>query len=456
MSQMQNMRKAIILTTVFVLTAYSATAQLSLRNREKKSTYNEQIVKKYTDSIVMLVAVDSIKATMNADDVVLNNPYYYPLLLSPTMYSQPIKDVMESPWKPSRVAEDKKYLPSAYDLFGDSVQQKMMSTLMWAYTNVPWLVSTTQKNIDDAAGIRKEAISQPVRDVTHITPQNSDHVDLGIEDASYKVVTRRPNFWTFNGRLYYSMSQNYFSSKGVPNNNTFRLETEMNANYNNQRNLTFNNNLKARLGFTSQSKDKKHKYLTSDNRVEMTNQIGLKAIKHLDYTLTLYTWTHIYPKYASNSDYVTEDFLSPVTGNLALGMKYSVNWRTKKRANVFHFDITLSPLSYNATYCDRKALRHSKGIPGRHHAYNSFGPSATLNYAWNISQNINTRGNIYYYSNYHRVEARYSSTTDFVINKYLTSSLYLYPTFNDNRFNKGKRELFTVQETLSMGLTIKF
>lgn len=446
-----------IMASVLVMACASAQVlPRYIRDKEIKPTYNEMVVKKYIDSINVVVDVDSVFRQTRQEETVLNNPYYYPLLLHPTLYNSPVKDVMKSTWKPSRLEVAAPLLPPATTQFGDSVEQSMLSTMMWAYTTVPWLVGTTQKDIDNAAGIRKEIIESPVKEVTHITPQREENFDLGIEDASYKVITRRPNFWKFNGRLYYSMGQNYFSSKGVQNNNTFRLETEFNINYNNSRGFSQTNNVKARLGFTSQSKDKKHKYITSDNRLEMTNQFGLKAIKHWEYTLTVSSWTPLYPKYASNSDYVTEDFLSPVTANFALGMKYSVDFKTKKRGNVFHFDATLSPLSYNTIYCDRKALRNSKGIPRKHHAYNSFGPSASINYSWNISKNISTRGNIYYYSDYHRVEARWSSTTNFTINKYLTSSLYLFPTFNDNRFVNGKRELFNIQETLSMGLTVTF
>ncbi len=427
-----------------------------LRDKEVKPTYNEMVVSKYIDTIAVVMAADSAAREARQEETVLNNPYYYPLLLHPTLYNSPVKDVMRCDWKPARLGVAAPLLPPANTQFGDSVEQSMLNTMMWAYTNVPWLVGTTQKDIDNAAGIRKEIIESPVKEVTHITPQREEQIDLGIEDASYKVITRRPNFWTFNGRLYYSMGQNYFSTKGTQNNNTFRLETELNANYNNSRGVSFTNRVLARLGFTSQSKDKKHKYITSDNRVDMTNQLGLRAIKHWEYTFTISSWTHIYPKYASNSDYVTEDFLSPVNANFAIGMKYSLDVNTKKRGRVFHVDATLSPLSYNAVYCDRKALRNSKGIPGKHHAYNSFGPSVLINYSWQIAKSISTGGDIYYYSNYHRVEARIRNTTNFTINKYLTSSLFLFPSFQDDRFVSGKRELYRIQETLSMGLTVKF
>ena len=446
----------IIASVLIVACAYAQVLPRHLRDKEVKPTYNEMVVSKYIDTIAVVVAADSAARVSRQEETVLNNPYYYPLLLHPTLYNSPVKDVMKCDWKPARLGVAAPLLPSANTQFGDSVEQSMLNTMMWAYTNVPWLVGTTQKDIDNAAGIRKEIIESPVKEVTHITPQREEQIDLGIEDASYKVVTRRPNFWTFNGRLYYSMGQNYFSTKGTQNNNTFRLETELNANYNNSRGVSFTNRVLARLGFTSQSKDKKHKYITSDNRVDMTNQLGLRAIKHWEYTFTVSSWTHIYPKYASNSDFVNEDFLSPVNANFAIGMKYSLDVNTKKRGKVFHVDATLSPLSYNAVYCDRKALRHNKGIPGKHHAYNSFGPSVLINYSWQIAKNISTGGDIYYYSNYHRVEARIRNTTNFTINKYLTSSLFLFPSFQDDRFVNGKRELYRIQETLSMGLTVKF
>lgn len=167
------MRRIILSIIVSALTASFVSAQYSsrYREREKKPTYNEQIVKKYIDSIAVIIAIDSIKAAMNEDETILNNPYYYPLLIHPTMYNMPVKDIMQSLWKPSRVVEDKKYLPSAYSLFTDSVQQSMTNTLMWAYTNVPWYISTTQKDIENAAGIRKEIIDQPVKEITHITPK---------------------------------------------------------------------------------------------------------------------------------------------------------------------------------------------------------------------------------------------------------------------------------------------
>lgn len=423
------------------------------RVKEKKPTYNELIVNKYIDSLAVVVAADSIVEDSMEEAATLNNPYYYPLLITPTMYNLPVKNVMESRWKPSRLSEVS-FMPKQQEHFADSARQSMLNIMMWAYTNVPWLISNTQRDIDNAAGIKKDILEAPVKEVTHISPHTEEPIDLGIEDASFKVITRRPNFWKFSGSLNYQMSQ-YYNSES-PNNNSFQLTTSLNANYNNQRGVSFNNNVNAWLWFTSQSKDKKHKYNVTNNRVEMTNTVGLSAVKHWDYTVKLYTWTHIYPKYSSNSDYVTEDFLSPIDSRLSIGMRYSIGWGTKKRKDVFSFSLNLAPLSYHALYCDRKALRNSKGIPGKHHAYNDFGPSADMSYNWKISKNIRAWGDAHYYSNLHYFSVYMNNWISFSINKYLSSQLYYRPDISDNYFRKGERRIFRLQESMSMGLTVNF
>lgn len=452
------MRRAILSILMSAVVVAGLSAQSFFRVRDKKPTYNEQIVKQYTDTLAFIKAVDSIRQAMESEETVLNNPYYYPLLLTPTLYDTPIRDVMESTWKPSRVDSLPRLLPSAYNTFSDSVRQNMTDVMMWAYTNVPWLVGNTQKDLDNASAIRKEIVEQPVKEVTHITPQREEVVDLGMEDASYKVQTRRPNFWKFSGSLNFSMSQNYVTSnwyQGDQRNNSFSIVTELKANYNNQKWFTFNNTFSARLGFLSQHKDTKHKYATNSDRLQLVSDAGITALKNWSYSLQLNVWTQSYPKYASNSDRVTSDFLSPVEGNLSIGMKYSVNWKNKKR-RVFHFDANISPLSYHAKYCDRKALRNNNGIPGKHHAYNDFGPNVTVNYEWYISNNITTKGRIYYYSNLHYISGNYESTTSFKINKYLTTTLYMYTIYQDNRYVNNKAEFLQFRENFSMGLTLSF
>lgn len=442
------MRRLLVsmITIIFVFSC--ASAQVRYRPR-KKLNYNEHIVKKYIDTIAVIRAADSV-AALGDDTNVLNNPYYYPLLLNPTLYDRSVSYAMQSPWKPSRLHETSPLLKAPEELSPDSTGLMMSNYLNWAYTNVPWLVTTTQTQVESAEGLRKDIVGQPPKKIKDITEGTNDNVDLGIEDVSYKVVTRRPNFWTFGGTFSFSMSQNYVSSnwyQGDQRNNSFGVVTELWANYNNPKGFKFENKFSTRLGFVSQHKDKYHKYATNSDKTEIVSLIGLQAFKHWYYILKVDAWTQLYPKYSSNSDNVTSDFLSPVEGNLSLGMQYTLDVKN------FHLDANLAPLSYHAKYCDRDALRSSFGIRGDHHASNDFGPNFTINYKWTIAKNIVTSGKLYYYSDYHYVLGRYESTTTFQINKYLKTELYLYSIFQDNRHVDGKREFFQYRENLSLGLT---
>lgn len=454
---------------LFAVTAFAASSQLraqtGVRARARAAAaYNARIVKLYTDSLMSIVAADSARRAAQASDSsdageTLGDPYFYPLLLTPTLYDRPISKMMSLTWQPLRLHSTQYSLSPADGGLGDSLDLARTQAMVWAYTNVPWLVTGTQRDIDAASSIRKEMVEQPVKEITHITPADEVPVDIGIEDASFKVVTRRPNFWSKSMSLSFNMAQNFVTSnwyQGDQRNNSFRIVTENRLNYDNQRGFKFNNYLLFRLGFVSQHKDTKHKYGTNDDRLQYTGDIGLTAIKHLDYSLQLNVWTQSYPKYASNSDRVTSDFLSPVEGNLSIGMKYSIDFKNKKKKTVFHIDTQLSPLSYHAKYCDRKALRNGFGIPGKHHAYNDFGPNFTLNYSWPIMKNVSTSGRIYYYSNLHYASANYTSTTNFTINKYMSAQLYMYTIYQDNRHIKGKREFWQFQENLSLGLSLRF
>ena len=441
----------LLMASVAILPLQAQT--LGTRQKEKKSSYFQQVAKKYIDTLSVLYQKDS---TIVSVDNTPGDPYLYPLLLTPTLYDRPVKYMMGSQWKPTRLKEKEVdlFYKTAMDapVSRDSIEKAMSQTLTWAYSHYPELISNTQDNIDQAASIRKDIVSEPVRDITHITLPE-ENVDTGIEDASYKVITRKPNFWTFSGELNFNMSQTYASEnwfQGNQRSNTYKMSTSMSLNYNNQRGLKFENRMQARLGFINNHNDTQHKYMTNDDKLEIWSNIGISAVKNWYYTVQLNVWTQMYPKYASNSKNVTSDFLSPVEGNLSIGMYYEL--KLKK----FTFKLNLLPLSYHAKYCDRALLRHNYGIRGTHHAYNDIGYNVTSNYSWQIAKNIRTSGNIYFYSNAHYAQAWLESTTTFSINKYLNTSIYLYPRFDDTHYKNGKKEFFQFYENLGIGLGFKF
>ena len=102
--------------------------------------------------------------------------------------------------------------------------------------------------------------------------------------------------------------------------------------------------------------DNKHRYRTNDDKIFMSNKLGLQAFKNWYYTFLLQTQTQFYPNYSANSDYVNSDFLSPLTSNFSIGMEYKLNVKN------FNLSANIGALSYNFKYVDRNNLRGNYGI----------------------------------------------------------------------------------------------
>lgn len=432
-------------TSICVLSAQSL---LSRRQHVKPLSYNEQIVKKYIDTLQTVIAAD----TLTQVESVLNNPYVYPMLLNPTFYHFPVKNTMQSNWKPSRIhSSDQLHItmPASSD---DSLKTAITRNLMWVYTQTPWLATTSETDISNAAGIRSDITTPPAKETIRITPAEKK-IDLGLDDATIKVATHRPNFWTFSGSFSLQFTQAHISDnwyQGGESNLAFLASSNLTANYDNKKKLTFKNNLTMRLGFVEYKNDKKHRYRTNNDQLRLTNELGLKAIKNWSYTLLLQTWTQFYPNYSSNSDYVNSDFLSPLYSNLSIGMSYNLNVKN------FSLSATIGALAYNFTYVDRNNLRTRYGVKPPHSSDTDFGSTITIKTNWTIAKNITNTTRIYYYTNYNKVQADCENTTSFTFNKYISTTLFLYPRFDDSHYQNGKSEFFQFKETWSLGLNLSF
>lgn len=449
LSPVSEMRLSFLVIVLFLNFCYaSAQSHLQRRQTSKQLSYNELVVKKYIDTLQTIIKAD----TLTEVESVLNNPYYYPLVLTPTFYYFPVKNVMACNWTPKRIHSDnplKIKMPVALE---DSLSSVITRNLMWVYTQRPWLTTITEQDISNAEGIRADIKSPPVKENIKITPADNK-IDLGLDDATINVVTRKPNFWSFGGSFSLQFSQSYISDnwyQGGNSNHSFLSTANLRANYNNKSKLFFENSLELRLGFLEYKDDKKHRYRTNDDKIFMSNKLGLQAFKNWYYTFLLQTQTQFYPNYSANSDYVNSDFLSPLTSNFSIGMEYKLNVKN------FNLSANIGALSYNFKYVDRNNLRGNYGIRAPHSSDTEFGSTITINYTWNIFKNVSQTCRIYYYTNYERVQVDIENTTKFSFNKYLNTQLYLYPRFDDTYYKDGKSEFFQFKELWSLAFNYSF
>ncbi len=267
------------------------------------------------------------------------------------------------------------------------------------------------------------------------------------------IVVRKPNFWKFAGTYSLQFTQNHVSEnwyKGGESHNALLASAVMEANFNNQRKLTFDNKLEMKLGFQTSHNDEEHKYKTNSDLLRLTNKLGVRAVKHWYYTVMLQSWTQFYKGYKANDKKVYSDFMSPFESLLSIGMDYQQSTKNNK----FKISATLSPLALKFKYVGRESLATSFGLDEGKHTLWEYGSNVTVNYTWNIVKNISWSGRFYYFTDYSKTQIEWENTFNLSINRYLSAKLFLYPRFDDSRKRSEGQSNFEFNELLSLGLNI--
>lgn len=423
---------------------------LSRRSRGV-ATASERVEARYAASLDSLTKFYRNWRYEGADT--LANPYYISLFASPTLYKSAIDRTL------ARIdtSETVPMLPSsrhAYDVTASSD-----ASLLQAYTLFPWLVAheeaqTGTINVDREireASNPEQTLTERFADDGRSQPATPL---FGTGD-NWGIVVRKPNFWTFKANVALQFTQNYVSDnwyKGGESQNAILASTIIDANYNNQQKVTFENRLEMKIGFQTAQNDEQHKYRTNSDLLRLTNKLGLRAVKNWYYTIMLQSWTQFYRGYKANDPQVYSDFMSPFESLLSIGMDYQLTTKNKK----FAVSATLSPLALKLKYVDRLGLATSFGLDEGHHTLWNYGSNITVNYTWNIAKNISWGGRIYWFTDYSKTQLEWENTFRLGINRYLSAQLFLYPRFDDSVARKDGSSYFQFNELLSLGLSVDF
>ena len=380
----------------------------------------------------------------------LSNPYYFQLMVPPTYYEAAV--VRALALRSGERSQD--YLGLAPMLRAVDRQ------LLYAYGTFPWYINWLDE--DRVPGVTADSIRQELEEAVQpdamlpdewereILEETEDSLAL---DESWDIVIRRPNFWKTNSSFSLQFMQNYLSDnwyKGGESYNSLQASLTTEANYDNKRKVIFNNKLEMKLGFQSSRNDDKHRYKTNSDQLRMTNKLGLRATDHWYYTFLLQSWTQFCRGYKSNDDNVYSDFMSPFESVFSIGMDYNLSVKN------FTLTATMSPIACDFKYVGRKSLATSFGLEENHHTKWELGSNVTINYKWTVFKNVNWSGRIYYYTNYKKTQLEWENTIDLVINRFLTSKIFLYPRFDDGVARQEDGTYFQFNETLSIGLNVTF
>ena len=414
----------------------TASAQLHARPvRQREADAASAVVKAYADSLAVLRSrLDSAAVCSGVGGAGVMEGRYYRLFAPVTFYHD--------------------IAARQFDIAATDSLPEADRALEHVYMSRPDLVWGTQRQLDNAGHIISPTPSA-------VTP-NADIVDIVApkpkDDAVFApidIYVEKPNFWTFSGDYSLQLFQNYVSDnwyKGGESNYSMLTTVTLQANYNNKQKLRWDNKLEMRLGLQSTRGDTLHDVRASEDLLRYTGKIGLQASHHWYYTVQLIASTQFMRGLKSNDPTVYSDFLSPFTLNPSLGMDYNLNWLKGRLTGSVH----LAPIAYTYTFVRKKSMATRYGIDDGHRSKDDFGSEVTVDLTWQFTKDIRWKTRLYGYTTYKRMLMEWENTFTFIVNKYISANVFLYPRFDDAAVRDSHHGYWQLKEYVSLGFNYGF
>lgn len=279
-----------------------------------------------------------------------------------------------------------------------------------------------------------------------------DKIVLNSTKIEYENVKRR--YWIKKANAMLQFSQNYVSPnwhQGGNKNLAFLNIFATEFNYDNAKNVQWDNKLEWRAGFNSVDGDTLRKISTNDDLVRYLSKFGVKAGGNWFYSVSGEFSTHLFNSYRGvNSKVLKTKLLTPVRASVGVGMDY----KYKKI-----FSLMIAPVSFKYIYMNDtvNVNPNSFGIKKGENQLKQIGSSllAQLNYSpmmnWNITSKLS------FYTDYKKMEADLEIVNNFTINRFLSARLLINPRYDNTVIMKGgEKAQIQLKELLSVGFSYRF
>lgn len=247
----------------------------------------------------------------------------------------------------------------------------------------------------------------------------------------------KTDVWHRRGSSNVQMSQTALTDnwyKGGDNNMTVATVQQLEfTTYDENKKTSFDVLLELRLSALYTKADTINPLRVNDNQFSATVKYGYKAWNRWYYSTNLYAKTPIFDYHSANSKVTKSTFLAPLETNLSVGLEYKYNTKDKR----IQYSLLLAPFAYNVKYVSTHRVNPtSYGIEAGKKSLNQIGTTVSTTLNWKISNDVSWSSRMYYFTSYKSIQAEFENTFNFNVSRHFTSTLYLYPRFDDSLDDK--------------------
>lgn len=321
------------------------------------------------------------------------------------------------------------------------------STMRKILVQAPYLIAYKVNDLPDVSEFIQFKLNAKPIDESILISRNK----LNFEHRQITMEKIKRNPWSMKSYAMVQFSQNYISKnwhRGGNNNISILNIVNGTFNYDNKKNIQWDNFAEWRMGFNSVEGDTLRTLNANDDILRATSKLGIKAGGKWYYSTSVDFSTHFFDSYkAVNSKTKKASFLTPVRFNMNIGLDY----KYKKLLSLM-----FSPFSYKFIYAQDTLHINQKtfGIPKGQNILSQIGSAFTAQLFYNPTRELEIDSKFSFYTNYEKIEVDWELIANFKLNRFLSTRLSFNPRY-DNTVLTDEKAKIQLKQMLTFGLSYK-